>query len=125
MWDGLRRRIDDIPTPVAVTVDVSQHMFGTFLRVHQADLAGPPPMESSGEPRRIRVEMRFRSLIAAEALLAFGTDVEVLAPLDLRQNLARKSADTAALYATAGIPAAASGNGADAPSGTTGHRPRC
>ena len=43
--------------------------------------------------------MRFRSLIAAEALLAFGTDAEVLAPFELRHNLARKSADTAALYA--------------------------
>ncbi len=106
VWDSLRRRIDDIPTPVAVTVSVSRQILGRFLRVHQADLAGPPPaepaIEAGSEPQRVRVELQFRSLGAAEALLMFGTDAEVLSPPELRQNLARKAAEAAAAYAATG-----------------------
>jgi predicted DNA-binding transcriptional regulator YafY len=103
VWDSLRRRIDDLPTPVAVTVNVSRQILGRFLRVHQADLAGPPPAEpatqAGSEPQRVRVELHFRSLGAAEALLMFGTDAEVLTPPELRHNLARKAAEAAAVYA--------------------------
>jgi predicted DNA-binding transcriptional regulator YafY len=106
VWDSLRRRIDDIPTPVAVTVSVSRQILGRFLRVHQADLAGPPPAEpateAGSEPQRVRVQLQFRSLGAAEALLMFGTDAEVLSPPELRQTLARKAAQAAAVYAAAG-----------------------
>jgi predicted DNA-binding transcriptional regulator YafY len=77
VWDSLRRRIDDIPTPVAVTVSVSRQILGRFLRIHQADLAGPAPAEpateAGSEPQRVRVQLQFRSLGAAEALLMFGT----------------------------------------------------
>jgi predicted DNA-binding transcriptional regulator YafY len=106
VWDSLRRRIDDIPTPVAVTVSVRRQILGRFLRVHQADLASPPPAEPATEPdndpERVRVELQFRSLGAAEALLMFGTDAEVLTPPELRQNLARKAAEAAAAYAATG-----------------------
>jgi predicted DNA-binding transcriptional regulator YafY len=58
VWDSLRRRIDDIPTPVAVTVSVSRQILGRFLRIHQADLAGPAPAEpateAGSEPQRVR-----------------------------------------------------------------------
>jgi predicted DNA-binding transcriptional regulator YafY len=105
VWDSLRRRIDDIPTPVAVTVSVRRQILGRFLRVHQADLAGPPPVEPATEagsdPQRVRVQLQFRSLGAAEALLMFGTDAEVLTPPELRQALARKAAQAATLYAAA------------------------
>ncbi|TMR87871.1 helix-turn-helix transcriptional regulator, partial [Nonomuraea basaltis] len=104
VWDGLRRHIDDIPAPLAVTVSVHRKILAKFLRIHEADLAGPPPTDlppdTDGQPERVHVELRFRSLTAAEALLAFGTDAEVLAPDELRQSLARKAAETAALYAT-------------------------
>jgi predicted DNA-binding transcriptional regulator YafY len=106
VWDTLRRRIDDLPTPVAVTVSVSRQILGRFLRVHQADLAGPPPAEPATEPgsdpQRVRVQLQFRSLGAAEALLMFATDAEVLSPPELRQTLARKAAQAAAVYGTTG-----------------------
>lgn len=106
VWDSLRRQIDDIPTPVAVTVSVGRQILGRFLRVHQADLAGPPPAEPATEPgtkpQRVRVQLQFRSLGAAEALLMFGTDAEVLSRPELRQNLARKAAQAAAAYAATG-----------------------
>jgi predicted DNA-binding transcriptional regulator YafY len=106
VWDSLRRRIDDIPTPIAVTVSVNRQILGRFLRIHQADLAGPAPAEPAtepgNEPQRVHVELQFRSLGAAEALLMFGTDAEVLTPPELRQNLAGKAAQAAAAYAAAG-----------------------
>ena len=110
VWDALRRRIDDIPAPLVVTVSVRREVLAKFLRVHEADLAAPRAdgqlSEADGDPEREIVELRFRALIAAEALLAFGPDVEVLAPDELRQTLARKAAETAALYT---VPATARG----------------
>ncbi|MEU2281528.1 YafY family protein [Streptomyces sp. NPDC013178] len=103
VWQTLRRRIDDIPAPLAVTTRVRDEILAKFLRIHEADLATPAPAESppetEGEPGWTRVELRFRSLQAAETLLAFGPDAEVLTPEDLREALARKAAATAALYA--------------------------
>ncbi|MFG1687507.1 helix-turn-helix transcriptional regulator [Nonomuraea sp. NPDC049269] len=102
VWDNLRRHIDDIPAPLPVTVSVRREILAKFLRIHEADLAGPPPTDltpdTDGQPERVHVELRFRSLTAAEALLAFGTDAEVLAPAELRQALARKAAEVAARY---------------------------
>jgi predicted DNA-binding transcriptional regulator YafY len=43
--------------------------------------------------------LRFRSPQAAETLLAFGADAEVLTPEDLRQALARRAAAVVALHA--------------------------
>ncbi|MFF7887724.1 helix-turn-helix transcriptional regulator [Streptomyces sp. NPDC020794] len=102
VWQALRRRIDDIPAPLAVTARVRDEILAKFLRIHEADLADPTPTDSrseaDGEPGWTRVELRFRSLLAAEALLAFGPDAVVLTPDGLRQALARKAAATAALY---------------------------
>lgn len=100
VWDALRRGIDDIPAPVAVTVRVRDDMLAMFLRVHAADLAGPA--RQTAEPGWSRVELRFRSHLAAQPLLAFGPDVEVLAPDELRRLLAEKAAATAARYADGG-----------------------
>ncbi|MBM9506621.1 helix-turn-helix transcriptional regulator [Actinacidiphila acididurans] len=116
VWETLRRGIDDIPMPLAVTVRVRDGVLPMFLRVHQADLAtgtedppdpeppaGPRPAAAKGPktpdaPGWTRVELRFRSLFGAQPLLAFGPDAEVLAPDELRRDLARKAAATAALY---------------------------
>jgi predicted DNA-binding transcriptional regulator YafY len=106
VWDTLRRRIDDIPAPLAVTVSVRREILAKFLRVHEADLAAPRAdgrlSEANVDPEREIVELRFRALITAEALLAFGPDVEVLAPDELRETLARKAAETAVLYTLPG-----------------------
>jgi predicted DNA-binding transcriptional regulator YafY len=169
VWEVLRRRIDDLPAPLAVTVRVREGTLALFLRVHQADLAGegaagpapdvgagegaaaeePVPEAAAGEgpapgagvgegaaarepvpegaagegtapgagvgraapasppapgdlPGWTRVELRFRSLFAAGALLAFGPNLEVLAPAELRRDLARRARATAALYAGEG-----------------------
>ncbi|WP_031112901.1 WYL domain-containing protein [Streptomyces sp. NRRL S-146] len=54
---------------------------------HPAD-----PLADAFESHRDRIELRFRSPQAAETLLAFGPDAEVLCPEDLRRALARRAA---------------------------------
>jgi predicted DNA-binding transcriptional regulator YafY len=39
VWETLRRTIDDLPAPIAVTVRVRAAILAMFLRVHAADLA--------------------------------------------------------------------------------------
>lgn len=97
MWDILRREIDDMPARLAVTARVRDDVLAMFLRVHAADLAGPPT-EPADEPGWTKVELRFRSQLAAQPLLAFGPDVEVLTPQDLRHALADVAVATAARY---------------------------
>jgi len=102
VWDGLRRLIDDVPAPFAVTARVRDESLALFLRYFAADLApGPEAAPDRGpddEPGWTRVGLRFRSLPGAQPLLAFGPDVEVLYPAELRRDLARKAAATAARY---------------------------
>jgi len=103
VWEPLRLRIDDIPTPVHVTVEVPRHLLGKFLRIHQTDLAGPLPAEApdvGDQPDPVQVELAFPSLAAADVLLGFAPDAEVLTPPELRQALARKATQAAALYTT-------------------------
>ncbi|QUQ65710.1 WYL domain protein [Kutzneria sp. CA-103260] len=54
--------------------------------------------EVDDEPGWTRVELRFRAMLGVETLLAFGPGVEVLAPDDARQALARHAEATAAVY---------------------------
>jgi predicted DNA-binding transcriptional regulator YafY len=97
VWELLRRGIDDIPTPIHVTVDVPREILGKFLRIHQTDLAGPPPAEALDEGR-VQVELAFPSLTAAEILLGFAPEAEVLTPPELRRALAHKATQAADLY---------------------------
>jgi predicted DNA-binding transcriptional regulator YafY len=101
LWDDLRRRIDDLPAPVAVKVSVRRERLAQFLRVHDADLAdtGPEADSGAGAGANATVDLNFRSLGAAEQMLAFGPDIEVLAPAELRQVFARMAASTVDLYA--------------------------
>lgn len=100
--DLASRRIEDIPAELAVAVRVRDDVLAMFLRVHAADLAAPaaagPAPELEEEPGWTKVELRFRSLLAAQPLLAFGPDVEVLTPEDLRRTLAAQAEATVALY---------------------------
>ncbi|MGI5499992.1 helix-turn-helix transcriptional regulator [Lentzea sp. CA-135723] len=102
VWESLRRRIDDLPSSVAVTALVSDEVLALFLRVHQGDIADSPVPRRAGWSE---VELRFRSLRAVEQLLAFGPGVEVLAPDEAREALARQAKAIAGLYgAQAGTP---------------------
>ncbi|MEV6243591.1 YafY family protein [Lentzea sp. NPDC051838] len=95
VWEPLRRVIDDIPDPISVTVSVRREVLGKFLRIHAADLAAPPVDDGA---ETVVLELHFRALRAAETLLAFAGDAEVLAPQELRDLLARKAAEALAVY---------------------------
>lgn len=96
-WDLLRRRIDDVPARLAVTVRVREDVLPMFLRVHAADLADGDPTPDD-EPGWTRVELRFRALLAAQALLAFGPDLDVVSPDEVRRMLADTAEATLARY---------------------------
>ncbi|RNG38836.1 helix-turn-helix transcriptional regulator [Streptomyces botrytidirepellens] len=102
VWDTLRRRIDDLPTGVDVVVAVRRASLRRFLSIYHADLTAPPPPGADpgadSGPERMEFRLRFRSLGAARPLLAFGADVEVLSPEELREELTRVAAETTALY---------------------------
>jgi hypothetical protein len=64
VWDALRRGIDDVPAPLAVTVRVRTEVLALYLRVHAVDLVTGP------EPGWTRVELQVLSLLGAQPLLA-------------------------------------------------------
>lgn len=102
VWEVLRRSIDDVPAPLVVTARVRDEVLAMFLRVHAADLCelapATPTPHTPDEPGWTRVGLRFRSFLGAQPLLAFGPDVEVLTPDELRHALAATATATAALY---------------------------
>jgi predicted DNA-binding transcriptional regulator YafY len=96
--DVLRRAIDDLPADLPVTARVRDRIVAVFGRVHAPDLVSGPEPDQQGWQR---FELRFRSVFAAQALLAFGPEVEVLSPDSVREDLAEKARATVALYAGA------------------------
>ena len=56
-------------------------------RLFRAGPAPPAAAPSDQDEGWTQVELRFRALLAAQPLLAFGPDVEILAPDELRQTL--------------------------------------
>ena len=102
VWDTLRRRIDDLPTGLDVVVKVRRASVRRFLGICHADLSAPPPAEAEpdadGAPEWVEFRLRYRTLDGARPLLAFGPDVEVTSPEELREELARLATETAALY---------------------------
>lgn len=97
VWEDLRREIEDFPGQFPVTVRVRREILGRFLLLHESDLAEPPPAEGD-DSGHVVLRLRFRAPGAAQMLLAFGTDVSVLDPPELRERLADVAAAIAASY---------------------------
>jgi predicted DNA-binding transcriptional regulator YafY len=79
VWEDLRRQIENFPGQFPATVRVRREILGRFLLLHENDLAEPPPA-------------------AAQMLLAFGTDITVIDPPELRERLASVATAIAASY---------------------------
>lgn len=105
VWEVLRQRVDRIPAPARVVVQVQRSMLARFLRYHEADLVSPASAlaeaeaEAGSEGDPVELELRFPALRAAEQLLVFGPAVEVTEPAELREALVRRAQETIALYA--------------------------
>ncbi|MFG2793343.1 WYL domain-containing protein [Streptomyces sp. NPDC048419] len=89
VWEYLRRSIDDIPTPLAVTVRVRDHTLALFPARSQSRPRPLPQKRSrtaGAHEGWTEVDLLFQLLFGATAHLAFGPALEVLAPDDLRQR---------------------------------------
>ncbi len=102
LWAELRDGVERIPDAVTVEVRVHRRVLDLFQRLNAANLHGPPvPVDGTW----FTATLGFRALPAVRPLLAFGADLEVLAPAEARALLADTAADITALYASpAGAP---------------------
>jgi predicted DNA-binding transcriptional regulator YafY len=97
VWEDLRREIEDFPGQFPATVRVRREILGRFLLLHESDLAEPPPA-GGDDSDHVDLRLRFRAPAAAQMLLAFGTDVAVIDPPELRERLASVATAIAASY---------------------------
>jgi predicted DNA-binding transcriptional regulator YafY len=97
-WERLRRQVEDKPTPLRVVARVRREVVDMFCRVHARNLAGPPPSGGGDGPDWAEIELRFRGVMAARPLVAFGAGVQVLSPPEVRADLAAIGAAVAAAH---------------------------
>ncbi|MFI1968942.1 DNA-binding transcriptional regulator [Streptomyces cinnamoneus] len=97
VWDELRREVEERPADVRVTARVRRSRLDLFVRLHGSQLTGPP---SAGDPAV--VELAVPEIRSARPLLAFGADVEVVCPQEVREDLAQVAAAIVERYATEG-----------------------
>jgi len=106
-WEKLREELEQY-TPVDVVAEVRVHpeRVGQIRRIVTPMLAkGKTPEELPAEDEwpHLRLHFRIREA-AAGMLLGFGTDVEVIGPVELRARLLELARGAVALYG--GLPAA-------------------
>lgn len=101
VWDCLRRRFEEMPKPIEVTVRVAAHALSLFSRVYARELADAGESSSREVPVHAQwttVVLRFGSIRRTHSLLGFGADVEVVAPESVRAELAVTARRTADMY---------------------------
>jgi predicted DNA-binding transcriptional regulator YafY len=113
LWEEMRQQVEDRPGRVPVLAQVRRSRLDMLLRVCAPDVVSvdAPPDGAGrgadpaahdarhGDSDWARVEMRFPVTIAARTLLSFGTDVEVLSPPEVRDDLRATAASVADTYA--------------------------
>ncbi|WP_030233468.1 helix-turn-helix transcriptional regulator [Streptomyces sp. NRRL S-350] len=104
-WAVLREQVERLPRELPVRVRVRRGRLDMFLRLHGGRVTVPPDPDPGPDHRGtgpaedwVEVEMAFPAPGAVRSLLALGADVEVLAPLAARRELARAAADALRLY---------------------------
>ena len=105
VWGELRDRLETAGEDVEVRLLVDPDWAPTLRRVHVAQLAGPWRAEGTAPDGRERLAAPFRSVLAARAaLLGYGEAVEVLAPVELRAEMAATAARVVARYTGSSLP---------------------
>jgi predicted DNA-binding transcriptional regulator YafY len=94
LWAELRRRVDERPLPLAVTVRVRRPVLDMFCRINAAHLAGEVTVDGDWAV----LQLRFAAVKAARVIMGFGTDVEVLSPAEVRADFAAIAATVLAQY---------------------------
>ncbi|WP_406332997.1 helix-turn-helix transcriptional regulator [Streptomyces sp. NBC_00203] len=95
-WEVLRRQVEERPGGLDVTVRVQRSRLDMFLRLNAAALSELP--EDDGTSEWVVARLSLGSIREARTLLAFGDTVEVLAPAEVREELAGTAAAISALY---------------------------
>jgi predicted DNA-binding transcriptional regulator YafY len=100
LWQRLRADLEEAPAAVEVRLVVRAERTAMLLRIVAAQLAGPPGQPvPDRRPGWDRLDLQFRALGAARGvLLGLGTDVEVLSPGELRDDLAATARAVLDLY---------------------------
>jgi predicted DNA-binding transcriptional regulator YafY len=94
-WDAMQQEFTGSLRAVPVRIRVRRRILPRVLRLYdQGNAAG-----AVGNPEDwVEVTLRFPALAAAQALLAHGTDLEVLEPLSLGERLGELGRQVAELY---------------------------
>lgn len=95
-WEVLRRRVEEGPGGLDVTVRVQRSRLDLFLRLNAASLTALPA--DDGESAWLTAHLSYGFIREARTLLAFGEAVEVLTPPEVREELAGTAAAISALY---------------------------
>lgn len=99
-WAVLRRRVEERPGGIDVTVRVRRDRLDLFLRLMAPYLRELP--EDDGASAWVTARLRLGVVGEARQLLQFSDRVEVLAPPEVREEVARAAASVTALYQPAG-----------------------
>lgn len=98
VWAQLRDRLEDPGTvPVTVRLRLRASSAVAVLRLAEPQLAGPPE-EVGADGDHVLVDAPFRAAPAVRVLLGFGDAVEVLAPPEVRADVADAAESAAAVY---------------------------
>ncbi|MFI9174666.1 helix-turn-helix transcriptional regulator [Streptomyces lincolnensis] len=95
-WEVLRRQVEERPGRLDVTVRVRRDRLDMFLRMNAAYLTELP--EDDGTDAWVTARLSYGFLRETRQLLAFSDRVEVIAPQEVRAELARAAASVTELY---------------------------
>ncbi|ANS68138.1 DeoR family transcriptional regulator [Streptomyces lincolnensis] len=95
-WEVLRRQVEERPGGLDVTVRVRRDRLDMFLRMNAAYLTELP--EDDGTDAWVTARLSYGFLRETRQLLAFSDRVEVIAPQEVRAELARAAASVTELY---------------------------
>lgn len=93
LWDELRRRVDEKPMPVRVVARVRRSRLDTVRGLCAPNLVAVSADEVPGGGEWAEAELRFPAVMAARILLSFGTDIEIVSPPEVREDLLAVAAD--------------------------------
>ncbi|BAC70471.1 DNA-binding transcriptional regulator [Streptomyces avermitilis] len=95
-WEVLRRQVEERPGGIEVTVRVRRDRLDMFRRLNASSLAALP--EDDGESEWVTARLSYGFVREARQLLMFSDLVEVVAPPEVREELARAAASVTELY---------------------------
>lgn len=98
VWAQLRRQVEERPGGVRLRVRVHRSRLDLFVRLNAGVLTGAPLPDAADPQEWLLAELDVAEVAWARSLLAFGPDLEVLAPPGARRLLAETAAAVTDVY---------------------------